>query len=521
MVRVGLPQGCGALMAGLASHLELRRSIARARSVPDVDAYAEATAEGQGGLVLAPTPDHAAPPAIEEVVNPLNQVEARDRIYRRLLAQADVIAALCALMVSITLLGDDQLRPATLLGLPLIVLVSKIYGLYDRDELLMRKSTMDEVPKLFQLATLYTLTTSLLDTQLMHGGLGHLQALVLWVTLFGFAVGARIAARWLAQRATPTERCLFVGDPNAQARVQSKLDRLDAEVVGRLSLRRENGAPRVVSTDELRDLIRWTNAHRVIVDPQTLPPEESLELLRSVKATGVRVSLLPRVLDVVGSAVVLDDLDGLTVMGVRRFGLSRSSRMVKRAFDVCGAALGVLAISPLLILLAIAIKLDSRGPVLFRQERVGRDGRRFRICKFRTMIADAEAQKDALREHNECEDGLFKLTDDPRVTRVGRFLRRTSLDELPQLLNVLRGEMSLVGPRPLVVDEDEQITGHDRRRLALTPGMTGHWQILGSSRVPMAAMVKIDYLYVASWSLWSDVKLLLRTVPYILARRGM
>ena len=117
--------------------------------------------------------------------------------------------------------------------------------------------------------------------------------------------------------------------------------------------------------------------------------------------------------------------------------------------------------------------------------------------------------------------GLFKIADDPRVTRIGRLLRRTSLDELPQLLNVLAGDMSLVGPRPLVVDEDERITGYDRRRLALTPGMTGHWQIAGSARVPLAEMVKIDYLYVAGWSLWSDLKILLRTVPYMLSRRGM
>jgi lipopolysaccharide/colanic/teichoic acid biosynthesis glycosyltransferase len=150
--------------------------------------------------------------------------------------------------------------------------------------------------------------------------------------------------------------------------------------------------------------------------------------------------------------------------------------------------------------------------------RVGRDGKHFRIFKFRSMVVGADGRKANLVALNEVGEGMFKIRDDPRVTRVGRFLRRTSLDELPQLFNVLRGEMSLVGPRPLVVDEDVRVLGLDRSRLHLTPGMTGPWQILGA-RVPMQEMVGIDYLYVANWSLWLDLKVLLRTVRHI-ARAG-
>jgi lipopolysaccharide/colanic/teichoic acid biosynthesis glycosyltransferase len=170
--------------------------------------------------------------------------------------------------------------------------------------------------------------------------------------------------------------------------------------------------------------------------------------------------------------------------------------------------------------IAVAIRLDSRGPILFRQTRIGRDGAPFEIFNFRTKVPDAEALKQELAHLNET-DGLFKIAADPRITRVGAFLRRAALDELPQLFNVWRGEMSLVGPRPLVVDEDAKIEGLDRSRLHLTPGMTGHWQILGSARIPLHEMVGIDYLYVANWSLWTDLKILLRTVPYMLARRGM
>ncbi len=246
-----------------------------------------------------------------------------------------------------------------------------------------------------------------------------------------------------------------------------------------------------------------------------------LDLVRTLKAVGVRVSVLPRLLEVVGSSVEFDDLHGVTLMGVRRFEMSRSSTVVKRAFDLLGASLGLLAVAPLFIVIAVAIKLDSRGPVFFRQQRVGRHGKHFDLFKFRTMVPNAEALKDSLRDRNEAQPGLFKIADDPRVTRVGKLLRKSALDELPQLLNIIRGEMSLVGPRPLVIDEDRHVEGWYRRRLELMPGMTGPWQILGPARVPLNEMGAMDYLYVANWSLWGDVKILLRTVPHVLGRRGL
>ena len=176
-------------------------------------------------------------------------------------------------------------------------------------------------------------------------------------------------------------------------------------------------------------------------------------------------------------------------------------------------------LSPLLAAIALAIRLDSKGPVLFRQIRVGHKGRHFAVLKFRSMVADADARKEELRSLNVAGAGLFKVKDDPRVTRVGRFLRSTSLDELPQLFNVLRGDMSLVGPRPLVTDEDAQVLGLDRSRLRLYPGMTGPWQL--GSRVPLHEMVDIDYLYASHWTLWLDVKLLLHTVRHVVRRRNL
>jgi exopolysaccharide biosynthesis polyprenyl glycosylphosphotransferase len=280
-------------------------------------------------------------------------------------------------------------------------------------------------------------------------------------------------------------------------------------------------APRLT---EIRDLAQTLDVHRAIIAPgwgANADAGETLNLVRTLKAVGVRVSVLPRMLEVVGSAVEFDELHGVTLMGVRRFDLSRSSAALKRSFDLLGASLGLLAISPLMIAVAVAIKLDSRGPVFFRQLRVGRHGRRFHMLKFRTMVPGAEELKDSLRDRNEAQEGLFKIAADPRVTRMGSFLRKTALDELPQLFNIARGEMSLVGPRPLVIEEDERIEGWHRRRLELMPGMTGPWQILGPARVPLKEMVALDYLYVANWSLWTDVKILLRTVPHVLGRRGL
>jgi lipopolysaccharide/colanic/teichoic acid biosynthesis glycosyltransferase len=204
----------------------------------------------------------------------------------------------------------------------------------------------------------------------------------------------------------------------------------------------------------------------------------------------------------------------------RPLGLSQPARLLKRAFDLLGASLLLILGAPLLLVIALAIRLEGPGPVFFRQTRVGRDGRSFRIVKFRTMVVGADALKESLRELNEAS-GLFKIADDPRITRVGGVVRRSCLDEVPQLFNVLKGEMSLVGPRPLIPEEDCKIVGWRRVRLQTAPGMTGHWQVLGAARIPLEEMVAIDCRYIENWSIWGDLWTLARTVPCVLARRGI
>lgn len=456
----------------------------------------------------------------------------REVRYRRSLGIADAVSAAVALFVSVTVIGNDQLMPIVFVGLPVVILFSEVMGLYGRDENVITRTTLDEAPALFQLATLYTLTIWLLQPILVTGNLGRAQVFGLWMSFFVLSMAFRAAARALAARQLGDERCVAVGDAEWAERLGRKLAGrgIHAKLVGVVPLA-DNSSIEVsdfVPTNgndgrphggALEPILRELDAHRVIIASRRADSEQELELIRSVKALGVRVTVVPRMFEVVGSSVEFDEIQGIPVMGVRRFGMRRSSRLVKRGFDVVGSFILLTLISPILAATAVAIKLDSPGPVFFLQKRAGRGGKHFLMVKFRSMCDGAEAQKDDLRSRNEA-DGVFKLTDDPRITRVGKFLRRTSIDELPQLWNVLRGEMSLVGPRPLPVDEDTQIEGWRRRRLDLSPGITGTWQVLGSWRIPVSEMVKIDYLYVANWSLWTDVKILLRTVPYVLGGRG-
>jgi lipopolysaccharide/colanic/teichoic acid biosynthesis glycosyltransferase len=204
--------------------------------------------------------------------------------------------------------------------------------------------------------------------------------------------------------------------------------------------------------------------------------------------------------------------------------LSRTAQARKRLFDVVVASVALFAIAPFFLLIAIISRLERHGPVFFKQLRMGAGDKPFYVYKFRTMVANADEQKAAyahLNKHARSggDPRMFKIQNDPRVTRVGRVLRRYSLDELPQLLNVLRGEMTLVGPRPLILEEDRHVPEWARRRLELKPGMTGLWQVLGNSCISFEEMVRLDYEYVATWSMWRDFQLMLKTLPVLAGRR--
>jgi exopolysaccharide biosynthesis polyprenyl glycosylphosphotransferase len=450
-------------------------------------------------------------------------------VLRRVLVLADAVAAAGALTAGLFLADPDgraaEQLPWALAAVPVLLLLLKLYGLYDRDANRVSSSTVDDVPGTFHAVLLWVLVLWA-ELRVVTGD--HLvlaqAAAVLGLGLVA-VLGLRTATRRIVRRVAAPERVVVVG-AGADAALLVRKIRAHAEyaldVVGCVSDGDGEvpaGVERIGDTSQLPELYRSRGAERVIMAAPGIDGDRLTSMIRQANDANVKVSVVPHVVDVLGSSTELDDIEGVTVLGISPPRLSTSSRALKRALDLVVSSVGLAALAPLLPFVALAIKLDSPGPVFFVHERLGRDGRPFRLLKLRTMVADAEARMDDLR--GESVHPVWLLLDrDPRVTRVGDFLRRTSIDELPQLLNVLRGDMSLVGPRPMPPGIDRHITGWSRRRLDLKPGLTGLWQVLGRTAIPFEEMLKLDYLYVTNWSLWGDVRLLLRTLFVVVSRRG-
>ncbi len=447
----------------------------------------------------------------------------RDVIGRSALVLADMLAVVLAILAGVAV-SATSVTP-WVLSLPLLFWVlARMAGLYARDEYVLNKATLEEGPKLLSVAAIFVV--------ILAGGRtiwfrDPVQPLVVWAVLTVGLFSARSAARFAAALITPPERVLVIGDAAAAFRIERAFARnpgLNAIVAGRVASRpgverREDHEWLLGAVDDLRAVLKEHRVERVVVVSAEAGGEHGVEVVRLAKACGVKVAVLPPLLEVMGSSVEYDDLGGQALLSMRPFGLTRYSRTLKRAFDVAVAGAALVMLSPMLATIAVAVKLSSRGRVIFRQTRIGRDGRTFEMMKFRTMIMDAEDRRHELLERNEAAP-LFKIANDPRTTALGRFLRRQSLDELPQLINVLRGDMSIVGPRPLVAEEDQLFSGWQRHRNHVAPGITGPWQVLGSTRVPWDDMVILDYLYGANWSLWLDVKIIVRTIPAILSQRS-
>ena len=272
--------------------------------------------------------------------------------------------------------------------------------------------------------------------------------------------------------------------------------------------------------ENLSTAIEQERADEVIITLPWMYHRKIMSIVRECERRRMRARIVPDLFQMSLSQVDVEDLGGVPLIGVREISISKGALLVKRAMDVVGAALGLTLGAPLLALIALSIRLDSPGPIIFRQARVGLGGQRFQMYKFRSMHQGAEEEQEALSGMNEADGPIFKIRADPRLTRVGRFLRRTSLDELPQLVNVLRGEMSLVGPRPPLPSEVERYREWHKKRLEAPPGMTGLWQVSGRSRLSFDEMVLLDIYYIENWSLWMDFKILVRTVPKVLFGEG-
>jgi exopolysaccharide biosynthesis polyprenyl glycosylphosphotransferase len=460
-----------------------------------------------------------------------SRARQRGAVLARGLFAADSLAAAGGAAIAVTMLGQVSLD-----GVGFAVAVTILWplaafsiGLYRSDQLATWASAVTEVPRAFVAILLITWPLFGVASAL---GLDQVVELT-FLTVVGIAALtglARTVVRAGLHRAPDLrQRTLILGSGLVAGRVVEKLDNnaqfglvpvgiVDDEVhdIGTPDL------PWLGRFSDLDTIIEAQSIDRVIIAFSKASHEQLLESIRACRDAGVSVDVVPRLFEFLDGVRALDQVGGLPLLSIGSPMLTSASVAAKRVLDAVGSLALLTLFSPLMILVAVAIKLESRGPVFFRQPRSGRGNSSFQLIKFRSMYVDAEQRKADFEQLNEASDGvMFKIRDDPRVTRVGRIIRRFSLDELPQLLNVLRGQMSLVGPRPLIFPETAALEeAWHLRRLELRPGLTGPWQVYGRSQSPFQEMVRFDYQYVAGWSLARDIEILLATLPAVLSGRG-
>lgn len=470
-------------------------------------------------------------------------IRRRGWLVRRMLLIADLIGLSLAATVS-ELLYPAASNPdhvsAGIEGLllfctlPAWVVLAKLYGLYDRDEERTDHSTIDDSVGVFHLVTVGTWVTFICAglTGIAHPPIAKL--VIFWVIAIASITCGRVVARkYCRAQITYLQNTVIVGAGDVGQLIARKL--LQHREYGINLLGFVDATPKERRDDleyltvlgplsRLEAIVRLFDVERVIISFSNDSHDEILDLVRSLKDLDVQIDIVPRFFEVVGSNVSIHAVEGVPLVGLPPLRLSRSSWFLKRAVDLVASVTALIVLSPVFALIALRIKAGSSGPVFFRQIRMGRGDQTFLIFKFRTMFADADQQKTEVSHLNmHAQNGgdprMFKIPDDPRVTPFGAFLRRYSLDELPQLINVVKGDMSLVGPRPLILEEDQYITDWARKRLDLKPGITGLWQVLGRSEIPFEEMTKLDYLYVTNWSLWRDLGLIFKTIPALTRTR--
>lgn len=420
------------------------------------------------------------------------------------------------------------------LALPAWIVVARLYGLYDRDEERTDHSTVDDFSGVFHLVTVTTWLLYAVAYVTPVAKPAFPKFLVFWAAaVVGIELSRAAGRSYCRRQINYLQNTAIVGAGVVGQSLARKLLRhpeYGLNLVGFVDSEPREPAEDVQHMallgvpDDLPELVRLLDIERVVFAFSSDGHDKLVDLIRTLGDLNVQVDIVPRFFEVIGGGVDVHSVEGLPVIGLPPLKLSRSAKLLKRSLDVAGAGIGLLLLAPVFVVVAALIKIDSPGPVFFRQVRAGTGDTVFSIWKFRTMVADADERKSEfahLNKHaqNGGDPRMFKIHDDPRVTGIGQFLRRFSLDELPQLWNVLRGEMSLVGPRPLILDEHAFVTAWAERRLDLRPGITGLWQVLGRDDIPFEEMVKLDYVYVTTWSMAKDLRLIFRTIPTLVARR--
>jgi exopolysaccharide biosynthesis polyprenyl glycosylphosphotransferase len=457
---------------------------------------------------------HAPPVAIA----PTRRVHGRfwrDSLRRRVLALADATAVVFSAGVLWVSGATAEDAAAIVLFLPGWLLVAKACGLYDRDHRSIRCLTIDELGRIVGLALA---GTALLATALLVLNVSELTAsaeLRVWVLVVASLFGFRAAARAIWRQVTPPERALILGEGPLADATRRKIELFPDIHVDVVAARESWSAEELRAHNELLG-----GVDRVIVASPTLDERLLAEVIAVTRARQVKLSVVPPVRGMLGTAVLLSHVADLPFVEYHTWDASRTTLFGKRVLDLVGSSVALVVLSPLLLVIAFAIRLSSSGPVLFVQQRAGRGGLPFRMLKFRTMEDGADDRLGEVVDIGHLEEPAFKLPDDPRVTSVGRLLRRTSLDELPQLVNVIRGEMSLVGPRPEQVEIVEHYTPEQRFRLSVKPGMTGPMQVYGRGALRFDERLAVERDYIENVSVGRDLHILALTIVPVLRRRG-
>lgn len=481
----------------------------------------------------------------QAILEPRTKVRRRGWLIRRLLLLADLVGLAAAFALTELLIGsrgtpdkvpitdEIQLFVATL---PVWILGARLFGLYDRDEERADHSTVDDLVRVFLLMTVGAFLLTRVVALLRAADPDFLKLTLFWAFAIVFVTGARASARTLARRSsTYLQNTVIVGAGEIGQLVARKVlqhPEYGINLVGFVDPDPRERRPEVEhlnvlgTLDDLPEIIGRLDVERVIFAFSRGSHDDFIGLIRSLRDAGLQVDVVPRLFEVIGPKVEVHTLEGLPLVGLPPVKLSRSSRLIKRAIDITGALIGLVLSLPFFALIALLIKRDSPGTVFFRQTRLGKDMREFTVLKFRTMKVgtDDSVHRDYIGATMTAaatvgSNGLYKLDRGDAVTRIGRWLRKTSLDELPQLLNVLKGEMSLVGPRPCLPYEVERFAPHHFDRFLVPAGMTGLWQVRARASSTFGEALDLDVLYAQSWSLGLDLSLLART-PLQLLRLG-
>jgi exopolysaccharide biosynthesis polyprenyl glycosylphosphotransferase len=457
------------------------------------------------------------------------RVDLRSYRMHRALALGDSVAITTAIFLVVEA-GQwivPALQPASPgwlipIGIGLWLAIGAMVGAFHLDDRRIDTAAADEVGRIVQGTALWTWAVFLL-VAILGGTQAGGPVVAVWIVTIPLMLLARHLVRSVVRRYDwYFQKTVIVGTTADICRVERLLIRhpeYPVKIAGTVEVTSaSNDAGRVRA---LNDEVERTDADRVIFASQYEGLDERTGAMRYLSSRGIKVDLLPGDSEVFRSDAEIHFVEGVPFLTLPSTNRRRASALIKRVIDIGAAAVGLIVLSPLFAYCAIRIKRDSQGPVFFRQPRTGWGGAPFYVLKFRTMEVGADGRRgELLSMIAEEKQVMFKLEDDPRVTKFGSKLRRLSIDELPQLINVLRGNMSLVGPRPLPVDESNQVPEPYRARFKVRPGVTGPWQVLGRSAIPFEDMLKLDYTYVTNWSIGDDLKLMLRTVGAIAQRRG-